>query len=99
MSEETVASCNGTHCSQAKTSAGVLKREPIGNHQKSVDFYRKALVGIGIDCRNEGAEASKDLLLLGTCRRGMSHVLNYRSLSCVSCFVFCCVSYAGWEPG
>jgi len=50
LSEETVASCNGTHCSQPKTSAGV----------------REALVGIGIDCRNEGTEASEDLLLLGT---------------------------------
>jgi len=50
LSEEAVASRNRTHCSQTKTSAGV----------------REALVGIGIDCRNEGAEAAKDLLLLGT---------------------------------
>jgi len=50
LSKEAVARRNRTHCSQAETSTGV--REP--------------LVGIGIDCGNEGTEASKDLLLLGT---------------------------------
>merc|ERR1719412_3090830 len=50
LSEEAVAGRNGAHCSQAKTSAGV----------------REALVRIGIHCGNEGTEASKDLLLLGT---------------------------------
>jgi len=50
LSKEAIAGCNGSHCSQTKTSAGV----------------REALVGVGIHCRNEGSEAAKDLLLLGT---------------------------------
>ena len=32
--------------------------------------YRKALVGVGIDCGNEWTEASKDLLLLRTWVQG-----------------------------
>jgi len=50
LSEEAVAGCNRTHCSQAKASSGV----------------REALVRIGIHCGKEASEASKDLLLLGT---------------------------------
>ena len=64
-----------------------------------VEFYREPLVGIGIDCGNEGTEASKDLLLLGTCGRAITqHVSNKNLLVCFMFCVLCFVSYAGWEP-
>ena len=60
--------------------------------------YREALVGIGIDCRNEGAEATKDLLLLGTCDRKITHVLNNESPVCfMFCVLFCFIRWVGAE--
>ena len=58
--------------------------------------YREALVGIGIDCRNEGTEASEDLLLLGTCG-GELLIMSSTKISRVFHVLCCFVRWVGAE--